>query len=514
VASGLPPRYPRFLPQLFNAEVGILAVDQLLGRSAPVAITLADSYLASNIDGVGNKGEVFASLTKPLDLPFAAEKGGGVVKPNTTIKGLSRTLGTVANPTALNAGTFDTSAFSQARLLGGITLVDILAPTTFDPNDVKVVDLRPEQLQAILDQPGSLLKVPVLTTRPLYPPGVDPATPGAAPTAIETRFVWKPAIQDWPAAGGIFQLKTKLAGAPAAQLVVRARKVAALDGSASEFSVEGTLRDFALDFVGAMQLSFRSLTFRAEQGKKLDVSAQGVDLVFQGPLKFVNTLKNILPANGFSDPPSLSVTAEGVRAGFVLGIPSVGVGVFSLQNLSLTAGLSLPFVDKPAGVRFGISERHHPFLVTVALFGGGGFFSMALNAKGIEQIEAAIEFGASINLNLGIASGGVYVMAGIYFAMAGKDVKLTGYLRCGGYLSVLGLISISLEFYLAFTYRSKGSGGEVWGQASLTVCVKVACFSKSVTLTVERRFAGAAGDPNFEELVEPADWQTYCRAFA
>jgi hypothetical protein len=31
---------------------------------------------------------------------------------------------------------------------------------------------------------------------------------------------------------------------------------------------------------------------------------------------------------------------------------------------------------------------------------------------------------------------------------------------------------------------------------------------------VERRFAGAAGDPNFEQLIEPSDWETYCRAFA
>ena len=234
-----------------------------------------------------------------------------------------------------------------------------------------------------------------------------------------------------------------------------------------------------------------------------------------GPLKFVDTIRQILPENGFSDPPYLDVTAAGIRAGYSLGVPSVGVGVFSLQNLSLSAGLSLPFVDQPAGVRFALSERHKPFLVSVALFGGGGFFALGLNARGIEQIEAAIEFGGNISLNLGVASGGVYVMAGIYFCMTGTEVKLTGYLRCGGYLSVLGLISISIEFYLGFTYRKKGeSGGEAWGQASVKVSVKIAFFSVSVTLSIERRFAGAAGDPTFAELVEPDDWQEYCAAFA
>ena len=164
-----------------------------------------------------------------------------------------------------------------------------------------------------------------------------------------------------------------------------------------------------------------------------------------------------------------------------------------LQNLSLSAMLSLPFVGKPAGLRFALSDRHHPFLVTVTLFGGGGFFALGVSATGVEEIEASIEFGGNVSLNLGVASGGVYVMAGVYFAMSkAKGCELTGYLRCGGYLSVLGLISISIEFYLAFTYRNKGgAGNEIWGQASVTVSVKVVCFSTSVKLSIEKRFAGA-----------------------
>ena len=200
----------------------------------------------------------------------------------------------------------------------------------------------------------------------------------------------------------------------------------------------------------------------------MDVAADGLDIDFMGPLAFVSTLKNLIPADGFSDPPYVNVDATGIMAGFTLAIPSFGVGIFSIQNIALSAQISLPFVGKPAGVRFAVSERHKPFIVTVALFGGGGFFAIALNAGGIEQIEAAIEFGGNISLNLGVASGGVYVMAGIYFSMTGSEVKLTGYLRCGGYLEVLGLISISIEFYLGFTYRHKDNGGdEVWGQASV-----------------------------------------------
>ena len=58
------------------------------------------------------------------------------------------------------------------------------------------------------------------------------------------------------------------------------------------------------------------------------------------------------------------------------------------------------------------------------------------------------------------------------------------------------------------------AGSEVWGQASVTVCVKVACFSKSVSLSVERRFAGSDGDPTFAQTSTSDDWGAYLEAFA
>jgi hypothetical protein len=78
---------------------------------------------------------------------------------------------------------------------------------------------------------------------------------------------------------------------------------------------------------------------------------------------------------------------------------------------------------------------------------------------------------------------------------AGKTkATLAGYLRMGGELSVLGIISISLEFMLSFSYDSDGKAS---GRATLTVEVKVLFFSKSVAISVEKRsvtlvdFAGA-----------------------
>ncbi|MCQ6563984.1 hypothetical protein [Paenibacillus mendelii] len=517
----LPKPHPLFLPTVKEAKVNLPAVDRLLGRPMPVDISFDEGYLAGGFERAMNKGEVFAKLSRKVELPFPAEKAGGLVKPDTSIQALSRSLGPVADPESIKTGKFDTSIFDKARFLGGITLKDILQKVDFDPDAIiEASEYSPEKLKEKLDIPEFRIEIPIISNRALFPPGVDHTVPTVAPIAMETRFVWKPCIQDYcfPETNPFFKFLTKKQDTKFthdAQLIVNTRLVFPTDGTASSYEFNGCLKDFAMNFVGALTLRFASLSFCAKSGKKMDVSAKGMDLIFEGDLQFVNTIRNILPADGFSDPPFLDVTSSGIRAGYTLGVPSLGVGIFSLQNISLGASLTLPFIDQPAGVRFSISERHNPFLVTVGVFGGGGFFTLALNAHGIEQLEAAIEFGGNVSLNLGVASGGIYVMAGIYFGMAGNDVKLTGYLRCGGYLSVLGLIGVSVEFYMGLTYRKKGiDSGEVWGQASVTVGVQVAFLSKSVTLTIERKFAGAAGDPTFDQMVGPSEWEQYCLAFA
>ncbi|EMA7399384.1 hypothetical protein J0801_27680 [Bacillus cereus] len=507
------PGQPLFLPIVKSAEVSLPSVEQLLGRQYPVVIQFEQNYLDYGFNSIKNKGEVFAKLIPELELPFPAEKAGGLIKPDSTIEGLSRSIGTVANINSIKEGNFDTNIFDHARFLGGITLRDILKTVSFDIDEIKEVSNSSQtDLEELLQDSNRYIKVPMLTSHPF------------ADGAIETRFLWKPMIKDYPSQKSFFNFMTQ--GEETgfdnnAQLVIHVSLITSINGP-STYTVKGELKEFALNFAKALKLRFESLNFSANNGKKMDVSAKGMNLEFDGALKFINTIKNILPADGFNDPPYLDITASGIRAGYTLGLPSVVVGIFSLQNINLSAGLTLPFADQPAGVRFSISERHKPFLVTVGLFGGGGFFSLALSAKGIEEIEASIEFGGNISLNLGVASGGVFVMAGIYFGMMGNDVKLTGYLRCGGYLSVLGLISISAEFYLGFTYREKDNEhGEVWGQAALTVGVKVAFFSKSVTLKIERRFAGAAGDPTFAQMMGPeqegeypTEWEKYCHAFA
>jgi hypothetical protein len=160
-------------------------------------------------------------------------------------------------------------------------------------------------------------------------------------------------------------------------------------------------------------------------------------------------------------------------------------------------------------------------VVTVSLLGGGGFFGVTVSPKGVVALEAAIEFGARLSINLGVASGSVEIMAGIYFGwFDGQGAKLSGYLRIRGEVDVLGLISASLELRMSLDYYP--AQGKVIGHAELEIEVSICFFSTKVTVACERKFAGANQDPTFfdtvgplpAQLAQPHPWLDYWEAFA
>jgi hypothetical protein len=336
------------------------------------------------------------------------------------------------------------------------------------------------------------------------------------------KFEWKPDIKSWPASDPIFEVLKPDGG------LVIAVELAAQSGASKEpsFDVACRLQKFDLNLIAPatfLKLHFNKIEFTATSREKPDVNVDFGGIEFVGVLSFVETLRTLIPLDGFSDPPALTISEQGVEASFSLGLPNIAVGVFSLSNLSLGASLTVPFLgQQPLSVRFNFCERSDPFRLTVWIFGGGGFFAVTVTPAGVQVLEAAFEFGAAASLDFGVASGSVSVMAGIYFRIEADEASLTGYFNLKGRVSVLGLITASLELSLELYYEF-GSGKCV-GRASLIIEVEVLFFSASVEVKCEKKFAGANGDPSFaqimapyedpatEETVEP--WRDYCNAFA
>jgi hypothetical protein len=344
------------------------------------------------------------------------------------------------------------------------------------------------------------------------------------PEVITARLDWSTELDPWPSAGSGAIFEPIGTGRITLAVEVQAPTTAGKQPSAL---VSCSISPFDLNLIAPVNfiiLHFETIEFLLAAGKKPDVNVkfrEGNGIEFAGPLSFINTLKDIIPFDGFSDPPYLDVTAEGINAGFDLAIPDLAVGVFALTNIALGANLRVPFVDESIETSFNFSTRESPFRLQVALFAGGGFFGITITPDGVRVLEAAFEFGAAISINFGVASGGVSVMAGVYFRLETEggetNAQLTGYFRLRGEVDVLGLISASIELYLELTYET--STGKAVGRATLTIEVEVLFLSFSVQISCEKKFAGSNGDPTFAEVMgappgQPRPWDAYCLAFA
>ncbi|UMB59336.1 hypothetical protein MHL31_09610 [Lutibacter sp. A80] len=285
--------------------------------------------------------------------------------------------------------------------------------------------------------------------------------------------------------------------------------------------------NFAIDIVPLLKFKFKYLEFKSGSNSKTDVKIEmdaNDPIQFKGALSFVNNLQSIIPNTGFSkDGPYIDLQPTGVKCGFNISVPNVEVGICMITNISLGAYAMLPFTGAPLTMGFNFCTRENPFLLTISAFGGGGYFMMITTLEGIQSLEAAFEFGAAMSLNVGVASGSVSVMGGFYFKMElvevdGNEVSnvaLSGYLRMNGRLSILGMITVSIEFYLALNaVIVNGKVQKMEGTATVKVKVEVLFFSKTVSVTVRRELKGADADPKFIEMIEEDDWQTYCLAFA
>ena len=498
--DGVSKEEAQFYPEVGNAQVGIAAVRRLLQQpQATVEVTYADAYMKTD-GGFGgdNKGELFLTLTQPRGLDFGedlkSDAIGGLATPSMAILGLSRIMGPVSGKAPSGAETIESKLtniikdefnpvdfFKDAKILGGVGLADILQTVTGLAN-------------------GS---VPKLLTTEL-------------PDKVEASFDWETdKVQSDPA--GLF---VPHADGKRTTLKMHGVVSAPLGGSgAPTFSATASIVHFKVNLFGFVTVWFDELRFTSRTGAKPDVAVDlhpGDQMVeFGGPLEFVNELRKIIPSNGFSDPPGLSVTPSGICASYSINIPSMAVGIFALEHLSLGAGFLLPFDAKPAEVRFNFAERQRPFSLTVSLLGGGGFVAIGVGTEGVREIEAALEFGAALSINLGVASGSVEIKAGIYFHWQTKTLELAGYVRLHGELSVLGLISASLTFNLQLGYLKENGRSVVFGEASIEVEIEVLFLSFSVSVKCRREFGGSDGDPKFIQLIpDQTTWNDYCDKFA
>ena len=544
--QGKPP-----LPSAFHMPGEMFDMEQLQASTEAEMMFADDDFFDVKIPdvfkqngfGSGNKSQMFLELIDKYAPKFGdTSKSGGIANPEMLIQGLSKGKGPIGGDlNEILNGNVDPKKLldTGARLLGAVKIFDLL------PNPIKI-------------DPGGT-DAPYIELLLIYDDGKN-----KPPTGATTAVKWKPPLKNWgfPNSPPLFYVNSfkspqpKFGGATGELLLEGSITTKFKGGGKPTMIFRGSMKNFRVDLISPasfLWLDFKIIEFIAEVGKPFDVNVDLTKMTFTGPLTFVQKLQDLINGEGGDglkveldsdgEPKSssllntadvgldvyLDVDETGIRAGLTLGIPSVGVGVFAIRNISIGVKLILPFFGDPLSARFNFCERNNTFQISVMGVTGGGFVALEVNIDGNMIFEAALEFGGSLSIDLGVASGGVSIMGGVYFRLENKECMLEAYIRLQGNLSVLGLIRISLEFYLSLTYYSDGN--RLVGTATITVEIEILFFSISVGVTVQRQLAGESSGgsyffagPNalpaadqttkFTEAVSQVQWTQFCEAFA
>lgn len=464
------------VPVMEIARVIPDAVAAFAGAQREVAIEYVEAVAG------GAAPDVFARMLSPLPVPIPAARLGGLAAPHFELDRLSRTAGvTIAAPP--NPADLLQKALG-GKLLGFLDLA-------------KWIDLSgAEALAAALPAFRSL---------------ADGETP-------RVEFTWTPRL--------------KMAGAS----LTLSGSIGQV-GGVPDVSLRGELSNFTLNFAELVSFGFKRLGFSAGTGRAVSVETMEGKFAFWGDLAFLSRISDAFSkaAPGAPAGTRVAATAEGITATMQLALPDLAMGQFTIIDLGLNAALTLRF-DGPARVSLGLGSRAAPFLMSYNGLGGGGHFQLVSDLETVVSLEAAIEFGAVVAIDLAILRASAQVVAGIYIRLENTPesqtvARLGGYVRAHGAVEVFGIVTVTLDVMLSLTLQDR----VVTGSAQVTILVRLLAFSRSVSFSFSQSFDAGAVLPGAMTMtgnvlreggrhldvavhrrppIAPADWNAYCGAFA
>ncbi len=299
------------------------------------------------------------------------------------------------------------------------------------------------------------------------------------------------------------------------------------DGSGSpRRDVKAELKaDWHLIIGGQRILTLKESVLKFDGSGNLKFKMKPESIVLNEALQFINDIAQI-----YKPPSGSGLTFElltldsgipiGARATLDLPIPPIQAGAFSMAGILLNAFFEVA-VD-PAeggfylGTGMGVNSKDRPFTMNILCLGGGGwivtkalYYPFKQGNKLEAMLSIGIAAGASIPFDIGIASGGVYMLVsvGVEFEHGGgtSDLEIILRIAVSGEVVVLGLISIGILLALEAAYHSNGS---LEGRGILRVKIKIGWFIK---IDVEKEFTtvlagsgGGGGGPGMVKRNEAA----------
>lgn len=433
------------------------ATRQLLGTATVATLQYADRFLAAGtVEDIALRVPDGAPKVV-VDFVGRSLGSGGLAAPQLSADAISRSRGLVQSAAITAAIPSPGDLIGEGASLLGFTLRDLIDTTE---------------------------RVEPMTLTSAVREGLPP----------EVRMEWK----DIPLhSSGAFVS----AGARLALTVVRGTPIGGT-GPPDPFALdEGptttcTVSNFSIQLPPAgatlLTVGFREVIFTQRPNLPPTLAVNGLDTKFAGLLELVRELQekvNLGPAV-----PGIDVSPAGLLARYSLPVPAVACGAFALRNILFESTIEVPFDGRAVSLTFAFATRSNPFNLSVLMFGGGGYLELEVDHSGLRRLEASLEFGASVAISFGIADAEVHAMGGVRYLMVGTEVKLSGFLRIGGSVDLLGLITVSVELMLMLTYDT--SGNRMVGRATLVLEIDLTFWSDSVELdSGEWEFIGGGSSP-------------------
>jgi hypothetical protein len=480
-----------FRPDLTEFEVVLPALRALLpGSVHNQRRTLKyANEIRAGVASIPNVPLLFGDSSR-VDVDFTknADRSGGLVSPKFIANGISREIGPV--PTAvLDSSDFATAfktVFADATLFGFplASLVDT----------------------AVTPKPG--------------PPTILQQQVNGSTTVV---FNWKD-IKLKP--HGPFGPRTQ--GAPPKldlDVVSRPPTLAEAEGREGP-KATCTLSDFMLALPPGsplLTLSFAHVKFTQRPDVPMKLELDTPDIQFIGELKLLQDLQTKVTALLGNSGPNVRVSASEIIVSYQLRIPDAPAGMFVMRNIAVRTEVHVPFAADPVRVIVGFASREQPFGLTVSGFGGGGYVALEIAGDTVSRLELSLEFGAMVALNFVIAKAEVHALGGVRFVTgATSGSVLEAYIRIGGSVQLLGLVTISVELRVTLRYSSNPRP-RLTGEASLVIELDLTLFSQTVTVNSGTyELIGGSGplsldsidSPEAYEAAQREVWDNYWRAFA
>jgi hypothetical protein len=232
-----------------------------------------------------------------------------------------------------------------------------------------------------------------------------------------------------------------------------------------------------------LKLIFGSVEFTQKAGQAPDLKIGNLQVEFEGVLKLLQQvqleIKKALGTGGKL--PTIKSIPDGIRAAYGFSLPSVSAAAFLLRNVTIGIAVEVPFSGRPVTTSLNLATREDPFNLTVLAFGGGGYLDIQIAGTELSRLEMSMNFGAFLAVDFVVASAEVHAFGGVNLTIGPSgSVTFEAFIRIGGSVEILGLVSVAVELLVALTYHELDN--RLVGRAKLVIEIDLTLFSESVEI--------------------------------